>query len=840
MQHLPLPSNPVMPSIKVPYLCQEDYDGGPLDEYPKRHGWTLNFRSGNLQILRFESEPPNSEIAAFLQTWLYFGLLHETVGPRYREVSFSRMENGVKYLTTANLEHVVEAWSSDLTSQDSLSDVDNLVQRLRSGRKNIQIVQETTYQIGRTEPDMLHSAFVLTLAALTETLVCVLCDVCKIDSVRAAIGRNTILRLSWRNSADAGRRPYDPRAPLVEFLRKNRWCPSDVKRIDATVEEIGTLHYMTNMSPPRAWSSHERCSENLCSDTKINSSTYRLSHTRPKCQCQLVRAGNSQLCSIIRHGRLAVLDVETAGKNSLEARITVRARNNDEDFIALSHVWSEGLGNPFDNALHACELARIANLTRRLEPAGQSVNPMPIWIDSISVPVKPQEVQQLALERLREPFEQARYVLVLDSYLSEVKAEDINGLEIFARILCSSWMQRLWTLQEGRLSNRLLFQFADKAVDLWEVYRGVSWFSITYWATMIDVIFNYQVSRFCDDTEEYNGDIITTRNNLRSRSVSVASDEALCLTCLMGKDVSRIAHAEANDRMALFWKMQDTVPAGLVFSKASRKLQTLGLRWAPETFLGFTERDRSTDSWYGPNNILDIRAQVINDGLLVRLPGLRRSLNLRDSEAPLDWGGKFMRGSRTGLWYFFEIVGDWTSTNSVLSCSDDRAILLPKTLQLDSEEAPLQSSGFSSLRKCEGLEAIVHSKHIEEDLSALYVRGLRHVAVNSLSEPFQRALNLALRGAREILEEKQLSSWILTQENLEARVTMCEVRRKAENLLKDSVIESLYREWAICLGEESDSVSLVSFLSGIMAGMGAGMDFWTFERTADDQLWCVD
>jgi hypothetical protein len=56
MDHLPHLrfSNP----IEVPYLCTEEYDGGPLQTYPQRKGWS-NLANPETRL-------------GYLQTWLFF------------------------------------------------------------------------------------------------------------------------------------------------------------------------------------------------------------------------------------------------------------------------------------------------------------------------------------------------------------------------------------------------------------------------------------------------------------------------------------------------------------------------------------------------------------------------------------------------------------------------------------------------------------------------------------------------------------------------------------------------------------------------------------------------
>lgn len=82
MDHLPVPSNPAFPPLTVPCLSDLPYDGLDFDSYPERRGWSKN------RLLAGEfTEKSADETAAFLQDWLYFGVLHVTLGC-YGEKSF--------------------------------------------------------------------------------------------------------------------------------------------------------------------------------------------------------------------------------------------------------------------------------------------------------------------------------------------------------------------------------------------------------------------------------------------------------------------------------------------------------------------------------------------------------------------------------------------------------------------------------------------------------------------------------------------------------------------------------------------------------------------------------
>lgn len=66
------------------------------------------------------------------------------------------------------------------------------------------------------------------------------------------------------------------------------------------------------------------------------------------------------------------------------AGATVDIPVSDVTFVAISHVWADGLGNPSANKLPQCQLSRLQGLVDNMVPAHQ--RPMPFWIDTLFIP----------------------------------------------------------------------------------------------------------------------------------------------------------------------------------------------------------------------------------------------------------------------------------------------------------------------------------------------------------------------------------------------------------------------------------------------------------------------
>ena len=126
-------------------------------------------------------------------------------------------------------------------------------------------------------------------------------------------------------------------------------------------------------------------------------------------------------------------------------------------YVAISHVWSDGMGNNDRNALPLCILRKVQRQVNDL--FDDTDGPVPFWIDTICVP-KTNKIP--ALEIMTKSYGMAAVVLVLDAGL-ELTSITASPQERLLKIKTSSWMHRLWTLQEGLFAKQLSFRFAEGA-----------------------------------------------------------------------------------------------------------------------------------------------------------------------------------------------------------------------------------------------------------------------------------------------------------------------------------------------------------------------------------------
>jgi len=202
----------------------------------------------------------------------------------------------------------------------------------------------------------------------------------------------------------------------------------------------------------------------------------------------------------------------------------------------------------------------------------------------------------MSLEKIINVYRGVCHVLVLDSSLDRCKSEELSEVEILGRIFTSNWMRRLWTLQgkmwssclvkklisvlfsEGALAKSLslCFQFADRAVSLPETLSRLSQITTRdsrYWDLCQDFTLEWiRLDYFFNTDPGREGKYLLMCLNeaLQYRSVSIMSDEPLCISTLLGLEIPQVLqHSNRDDRVerlrTLMCEKFGGIPAGVAF-----------------------------------------------------------------------------------------------------------------------------------------------------------------------------------------------------------------------------------------------------------------------------------
>ena len=221
---------------------------------------------------------------------------------------------------------------------------------------------------------------------------------------------------------------------------------------------------------------HASCDGNTCGAGDLVTSGQVTRHVSDSCGCEFLSVDEDLLADCLRKGCLPLLRIKE-GMNLDKMSIEVVASTDSTSYVALSHVWADGLGNPSATALPRCQLSRLKGLVDDLNfryldmsielDCPEDAPEMLLWCDTLCCPVVSKEAQSMALRQMYRTYDEATIVLVLDQSFISHRVGGMRDDEACLRIAASRWMTRLWTLQEGALPARkykLWFQFTKTAL----------------------------------------------------------------------------------------------------------------------------------------------------------------------------------------------------------------------------------------------------------------------------------------------------------------------------------------------------------------------------------------
>ena len=606
MEHLLLPTDAVLTDDElIPYVAYEDYQGISFKSYPQLKGFDHAIpKPHQHSFAGHEAHHPTpvNQLERFLQTWLFFGLLQEVLGELFRHEDFvctiARGSSYERVLSTAKLNRLLNERFSDhrVDSPESASLRDRLAECMVLWKQASSFPAEFNFKI----------AFSLDVLAQSLT-----------DAFKARLGADERFTISLTYNMS--------RTHWIQKMRLNGWCPNEAFVACEQLRTTLCLHFLSKMKKASAGRCHDACSEQKCSALQIDPATYEAKHRNSDCNCDVISVDTARLDLILESGNFPLLDFQTdLVSGALKVNLIESAGNRP--YVALSHVWADGLGNPHANSLPRCQLLDLRDLAYKVFKAARlkdQEHELPLlWLDTLCCPAAPGRGKTIAIGLMRQTYRAATHVLVLDNTLKCYSYKDMGVLEATARIWTSPWMHRLWCLQEGALPKRLWYQYLDGCVEMSTIFKDLQnlfncgeSYSRSLVLGLAEVHTTLRTIFHGHKKEKPDFNIIMQA--VSHRSVSVASDEVLCLGALFGLDVEVLASTE-HCRSAGMWSSlceAKHVPSSVIFLRGP-KLEESGYRWAPKTCLGPRKRVDTISAFER------IPASLLQRGLLVQFPGI--------------------------------------------------------------------------------------------------------------------------------------------------------------------------------------------------------------------------
>ena len=485
MDLLPRPLGSSTPDIDVPLLDIIPY-AQPQDffTFAERHG-----------IQSAIDENISSErLATLIQSWLFFGLLVEHLGymPSIRDLTRTQIVDG-RAISCVSLRLLAD-WPYDEEDSDDNTYYPRVVEFVEMANFANKLLNDLEKLPCATSSPV--PVIALSTRILIESLIALRIPTSLREEERVfdpfARGMNK-LQMPSTAIQDA-----PPSLHLVmDRLYLNGWCPEQAKGL---VQNLGymPLYYMSQIKRRNSQGlSHQKCRDGICTAGVYSDGSLGIPrHRWPKCACLLHRVPIEDVLNTLRRGKIPLVRLVDGPSGELIVRVeplTTRSR-----YIALSHVWSEGLGNTADNSVYKCQLEQIRRQVANMpvyDEAEQSFfsrlysidlqrlrfslglpnhTSTLLWLDILCIPAKGlTEVNDIELSRLRERaisqipvvFKAAAQTLVIDSELQSVRLSGSQLPEIAGRLIGSQWASRAWTFQEAAHALKCRVQLADGALD---------------------------------------------------------------------------------------------------------------------------------------------------------------------------------------------------------------------------------------------------------------------------------------------------------------------------------------------------------------------------------------
>lgn len=507
------------------------------------------------------------ERAASTQSLLTFGLLEAVIWDHVPENELVVTDNfGTLVLSRKHLIGLMEVW------------IDR-IRRCQSGEAGhwLKRAHENIREAHSLMMGMSKSRFLVfkPLGIDAPSMICLVALIGEaLHNAKGVFPSTTGQGFSW-NMAWVQENPND----LTNEMVTDGWCPSVAQYLYNTAS-VSSLEFATACGPARDGKYHGDCSAATCSRYIIDAKTYTPKHLS-SCpsssaspsdkRCTFSAPVFNDVKGLLLDKQVPVITLaEGSDPNSVELKVH---RSTELAYVAISHVWADGLGSSTEAGLPACQLRRLADLASKVLPGAA------IWLDGICIP-EADDLRGEAIGLMARTYRDATAVLVLDGGLQHCRTTEPLGVTIL-RVLTSGWMRRLWTLQEALLAKELHLVFAgDSLLLLKDVLpRSKDMMLNPHLTDLAKELF--RLTKLSSDDDYRIGDVA---RSLEWRATNRPSDETLAIASLLGLQPAVLVHLNAEERMMQLLRAIGKMPRNVLFLSGF-KLRSPGFRWAPTSFM---------------------------------------------------------------------------------------------------------------------------------------------------------------------------------------------------------------------------------------------------------------
>lgn len=594
MDHLPLPKRAEPPKIDVPFVCHNVPESSKqFMVYAPEHGLALD-QDGIIDVRALFSQPYDDQLS-FVQSWLYFAPLRLVCGSNLKLDEFQKQSSdGHTILNSSSLPSCCQRIHKWLLEENHDEDI---LECLRIAHRNFAVINQDNEHTRTTS----FSAILMSIR--------VLYDYIWNSDMYYTPPQNLV---SHKIPSTSLQNPLPSTLILRRYMKDRGWCIHDINNLESYLP-VDTLYYFSTL--PRS-KSRTTGHENCASFSKCNAYNFgdemSSGHVRKGCGCYHLKPSNPEaLHKIIERGGIPLVTFHQKHRGDITLQY-IEAQPSSS-YVAVSHLWADGLGNQHANSMPHCQLSRMMRRVKGLQGPLQSQarqNPwnqaqrmtrrgwqkieqtvmtptIVCWVDvfCIPVPIDPKsiELKSKAIGRMSPTYASADWVLVLDGELQETSST-VSYEEMLSRLLISSWNSRYWCTQEFSLARRQAIQFEDGPLE-WidmktskralQVNNNVNKFQISprdrLFSSLLHImpVFIPSAVGVYAEYEELDESrciqFATVWNNLLGRTSSKAKDLHCVMANLLDYSAKEVLDLPPLERTKAIIRSHNTLPLDILF-----------------------------------------------------------------------------------------------------------------------------------------------------------------------------------------------------------------------------------------------------------------------------------
>lgn len=580
-----------------------------------------------------------------LQSWFYFGLLREFFPIEFNIDDFKKVSDGHQVVSSECLLRYCSLYSGDrkrhIHLHDCLEfvktwtdeiDLDCPLESSNSLLGPITIPDSTVHQKSR----LIIASIKVLLETMFEYLRLSCSDRCtgksKAQDVLTSRVNRVLTNLFYPGDSLQGinydtvpsatvsggqKRPVYGSVPASFFfgiLLNNGWCRRHLTRMKHELNST-CLYILASRDSELVISqkgNHMECSASVCQQDENAGDTgpkhsFHCYGGSLNINCKPLQVDTRKLESIYEDSKSTSIPIVSFADG--EATIE---ESHDQKYFAVSHVWSEGLGNASSNSIHSCQLQDLAGLIepgRRGNSSQDSWGPMKFWLDTLCIPKASgrsspdrEVLEASAIKSIDWAFASAHCVLIRDLTIQNpsLPFSSLDPLLQIMHLYNMRWLSRCWTLAEAISAWKIKITVGGKTQSLFDLIIDVgssfarryslasepqSSTATSFRNELMSSVFRSFVSPFdvFIDSKDGHQDIIATWNALLQRSTKKASDVPTVLeiaNAISLKNVVDYKEKTMAVQMKLVLNAFRRLPAAFLFQDGPKINEPLN-RWVP-------------------------------------------------------------------------------------------------------------------------------------------------------------------------------------------------------------------------------------------------------------------